>query len=159
MTEHSDLLGKSEPEPKPTPKPRGRPRKITPAASAPAAAPATPSNAAPAATDASAGAVSAAPVDLTPVLDGTDAKVAEALASMAPPVPPEPDDNTAAVLAQFDAETANRKALEALFGDAPLPVAPVSTEFAAAQAQRITIIGQGKREYAYQRLMRAGKRL
>lgn len=156
MTEHSDLLGKSEPEPKPTPKPRGRPRKITPAAPVPAAAPATPKpTTLTEITEAGEGAPSAAEASTAE----TDAKVAEALASMAPPAPPEPDDNTAAVLAQFDAETANRKALEALFGDAPLPVAPVSTEFAAAQAQRITLIGQGKREYAYQRLMRAGKRL
>lgn len=66
----------------------------------------------------------------------------------------------AAALAQLDAETAARKAAEAaLPPGTAYELPPVSTAYAAAQAHRITIIGQPKREYAYQRVMRAGKRL
>lgn len=44
-------------------------------------------------------------------------------------------------------------------GSVSVELPPVSAEYAAAQAQRIRIIGQPKREYAYQRVLRAGKRL
>lgn len=36
---------------------------------------------------------------------------------------------------------------------------PVSTEYAAAQARKPIIIGQTSRDYAYKRVLRAGKRL
>lgn len=44
-------------------------------------------------------------------------------------------------------------------GSVSLELPPVSPEYAAAQANRPIIIGQTNREYAYKRLMRAGKKL
>lgn len=44
-------------------------------------------------------------------------------------------------------------------GSVSVQLPPVSTEYAAAMAQRIHIIGQPRRDYAYKRLLRAGKKL
>ncbi len=138
MTDNTDLLGSSEPEPLPVKRPRGRPRKnpLPPVAPVSDVVPVIP----PAA-----------------VTDAEPAPLAPAPDVVAPADSVDPA--TAALLAQDDADRAKRKEVEALLGDALLPPAPVSTEFAAAQASRIQLIGQAKREYAYQRVMRSGKRL
>jgi hypothetical protein len=43
--------------------------------------------------------------------------------------------------------------------DAQAQLAPVSAQYEEAIKNRVTLIGGGKREYAYQRLLRAGKKL
>lgn len=178
MTDNSDLMGAGAPPASPaqtTPKPRGRPKKVTPPA-VPKPTTIAEVTAAGADTAPQAGLISSLVVgDSTgaetehvpevfatsvPGLIATDTDVTQALVDKATGAILEPPDpNVAAELERLDKEAADRKAVEALMGDVPTAPAPVSTAFAAAQAQRITIVGQGKREYAYQRVLRAGKKL
>jgi hypothetical protein len=71
---------------------------------------------------------------------------------------PEEQAEAQKALAQLDKEAAERAA-RPLEVDASYVVPPISVDYELALANRITLIGGGKREYAYQRILRAGKRL
>jgi hypothetical protein len=101
---------------------------------------------------------------------GRPRKVPEALQT-AEPQPPDPN---ATVPAGTTPEQVNAAGLALLTGEDPLAtltstpeaddsvsagLPPVSTEYAAAMANRVQIVGQSRREYAWQRLKRAGKRI
>lgn len=163
MSDNSDLLGGSAPEPTPQPRPRGRPRK-TPVTVAPAPAPAAPPatspvDTAPAGTPEASASTVEAPGAVPQGLIATDTDVTGALVDAATAQLDTLSPEAARALADMDLEAANRKAELAANPDAVVTPAAVSTEYARAQATRITMIGQPKREYGYQRLMRSGKRL
>lgn len=173
MTDNSDLLGADSSAAVPPTKAemkrgRGRPKKTV--SDPPATAKTeTPAKASEQAQDTQAQLAGPIPVadpvaDLPPTsgtLIYTSTDVTGALVDKA--VKSVQDPEAAAVaqeLAKLDAETAERKrqeAMEELLGVERKP-AEVSADYALATANRITQ-GFAKREYAYQRLLRAGKKL
>jgi hypothetical protein len=166
MTDNSDLLA---PATTPAAKPkRGRPAgsKNKPAKAAPAAPPVTPSAPKPTTIAEITEAGQAATLNdgankeaVYMTVAGAEAEADRQDAEAGADDTPTEEDKAAAAAAleqlDKDAEARGKTVDDGHAYELP----PVSADYELAIANRVTLIGGGKREYAYHRLLRAGKKL